>query len=167
LKSIPELVSELGGAENIIGHYYYSGQENSLVRALSQMPAPSMLLAYHMRSQGNFDGMTAWKHTMQLYVRARNAGTDSITGHSSASLYDLADLALNYPVSVPQVAPNIRYVDLANNTMWLAEASDPHFADEMGQDYLVCALIFREMGDVGPDGVNFLCIGPATSQKEN
>ena len=165
LQSIPQLVAELGGPQFITGHYYLSGVENSLTRALSQMSAPSMLVAYQMRSMGNFDGMTLWKHTMQLYIRARNAGTDGITGHNSASLYGLSELATNYPVSVPYAATNIHYVDLANGNLWLSEYSDPHYVDELGQDYLACPMIFREMGDVGPDGVTFLCIGPETAQE--
>jgi hypothetical protein len=161
LQSIPELVTELGGSQFITGHFYFSGQENALMRVLAQMSEPSMLLACHMQTFGSYDGQTAWKHAMQLIIRARNKATDPVTNRTSASHYDLYALAMNYPISVPYVAPNIRYVDLAGGNMWLAETSSPHFSDELGQDYLICPLIFNEMGDVGPDGVNFLCIGPA------
>jgi hypothetical protein len=58
------------------------------------------------------------------------------------------------------MAPNIRYVDLAGGLLWLYETNLANQTDQLGQDFFVGSMIWNEMSDVGPDGVNFLCIGP-------
>jgi hypothetical protein len=164
LQSISELATELGApaipaTESITGHFFYSGEENSIIRALSQMRSPSILVAYLDLIMGNYDGMTVWKHRLQLCVRSRNKASNG----SSISAQRLWWIAMNYPISVPEVAPNIRCVDLAGGLLWLFETNLKHQTDELGQDFFIGTMVFNEMGDVGPDGVNFLCIGPAAT----
>lgn len=161
LQSIPELATELGApaipaTESITGHYFYSGEENAIARDLAQMKSPSILVAYMDFIMGNFDGMTVWKHRLQLCIRSRNKASNG----SALSAQDLWVMAMNYPISVPEVAPNIRCVDLANHNLWLFETNLKYVSDELGQDFFVSTLVFNEMGDAGPDGVDFLCIGP-------
>jgi hypothetical protein len=156
LQSIPQLTAELGGSQFITAHYSYSGEENSLMRALGQMREPSMLIAYNDIMMGNFDGQTMWKHRVALYVRARNAKVNG----GALSAPDLLAMAVNYPITVPETAPNIRYVDLCNHNLWLFSLTEPRANDELGQDFWSLLLLFDEMGDAGPDGVNFMCIGP-------
>jgi hypothetical protein len=165
LQSIPELVTELGGpaipaTDSITGHFFYSGEDNSYIRTLSQMRSPSILVAYLDYISGNYDGQTVWKHRLNICVRSRNKASNG----SSASAQHLWWMAMNLPISVPEVAPNIRYVDLANHSLWLFETNLKHQTDELGQDFFIGTAVFNEMGDAGPDGVNFLCIGPDTIQ---
>lgn len=161
LQSIPELAAELGAptipaTDSITGHFFFSGDENSYIRALAQMSSPSILVAYLDYISGNFDGMTIWKHRMNLCIRSRNKASNG----SSTSAPRLWWMAMNLPVSVPDIAPNIRYVDLAGGLLWLFETNLKYQTDELGADFFIGTMVFNEMGDVGPDGMNFLCIGP-------
>jgi hypothetical protein len=161
LQSIPELATELGApaipaSESITGHYFFSGEENSLIRALAQMKSPSILVAYMDYISGNYDGMTVWKHRLNLCIRSRNKASNG----GSSSAQHLWWMAMNLPISVPQVAPNIRYVDLAGGFLWLFETLLKHQMDELGQDFFIGTMVWNEMGDVGPSGTDFLCIGP-------
>jgi hypothetical protein len=162
LQSIPELATELGAptipaTDSITGHFFYSGEENSLTRALAQMKSPSVMVVYLDYISGNFDGMTLWKHRLNLCVRSRNRAANG----SALSAQHLWWMAMNLPISVPEVAPNIRYVDLCGGNLWLFETNLRHQTDELGQDFFIGTMVFNEMGDAGPDGANFLCIGPA------
>ena len=156
LQSIPQLVAELGSPQAISAHYSYSGEENSLMRALAQMREPSMLAAYTDIMMGNYDGQTVFKHRVGLYVRARNAAANN----GALSAPDILNMAVNYPISVPIIAPNLRYVDLCNGNLWLYNLTEPRANDELGQYFWSLLLVFNEIGDAGPDGINFLCIGP-------
>jgi hypothetical protein len=168
LQSIPELATELGApaipaTESITGHYSYSGEENSLTRDIAQMRSPSILVAYLDYIMGNFDGMTMWKHRLTFCARSRNRAANG----SAVSAAHLWWMAMNLPISVPEVASNIRCVDLCNNGLWLFETNLKSQSDELGADFFVSTMVFNEMGDAGPDGVNFLCIGPAAKGASN
>jgi hypothetical protein len=165
LQSIPELATELGAptipaTQSITGHFSYSGEENSWIRALSQMKSPSILVSYLDYISGNFDGATIWKHRLNLCIRSRNKASNG----TATSAQHLWWMAMNLPISVPETAPNIRNVDLCNHSLWLFETNLKHQTDELGQDFYIGTMTFNEMGDAGPDGVNFLCIGPAVAQ---
>src|SRR5262252_8918010 len=144
-RSIPQLVTEVGGAQNITGHYYYSGEENSLMKTLGQMRAPTILLAYLAMLGGNFDGQTMWKHQINLYVRPRNKASDALNGRNSASAPHLYWMALNLPITVPRPADSIRYIDLVDENLMLMETpSLLHQVDELGQDFFYSTLTFVE-----------------------
>jgi hypothetical protein len=162
LQSIPQLAAELGAptippTESITGHFFYSGEENSLARVLGMMKSPSITVAYLDYIGGNFDGQTVWKHRLNMYIRPRNKASNG----GSASAQHMWWMAMNFPISVPEVAPNIRYVELVNANLQLMDLPPLlHHNDELGQDFFVSTMVFPEKGDVGPDGANFLCIGP-------
>jgi hypothetical protein len=164
LQSIPELVAELGGpaipaTDSITGHYFFSGQENALSRALAQMRSPSLMVAYLDYVGGNFNAMTVFKHRLNMFIRPRNKA--ALNGGGAASAQHLWWMAMNLPVSAPIVAANIRYVNLANGNLDLMDLPTlQHRPDESNQDFFVSTLVFPEIGDAGPDGVDFLCIGP-------
>jgi len=163
LQSILQLATELGApgipvTESITGHYFFSGEDNSYIRTLAQMKSPSILVAYLDYIMGNFDGMTVWKHRLNLCIRSRNKASNG----SAASAQRLWWMAMNLPISVPEVAPNIRYVDLAGGLLWLFETNLKYQTYELGQDFFIGTMVFNEMGDVGPSGAEFLCIGPST-----
>jgi hypothetical protein len=162
LQSIPQLATELGApiippTESITGHFYFSGEENSLIRTLGMMKSPSITVTYLDYIGGNFDGMTVWKHRLNMYLRPRNKASN---GNAASGLH-LWWMAMNLPISVPEVAPNIRYVELVNHNLQLMDTpSLIRHSDELGQDFFQSTIVFSEKGDVGPDGSNFLCIGP-------
>jgi hypothetical protein len=164
LQSIPQLASELGApdipaTESITGHYFYSGEDDSLIRALGKMRSPSILVAYLDYIGGNFDGMTVWKHRLNMYFRPRNRASNG----GSVSVQTLWWMAMNLPIAVPQIAPNIRYIELVDYNLQLMDQPPlMHQTDELGQDFFYSTLVFPEKGDVGPDGVDFLCIGPGS-----
>ena len=162
LQSIPELATELGApaipaTDSITAHYGLSGLENSFLRAMEQMRSPSILVAYLDYIMGNFDGMTVWKHRLRLCIRSRNAASNG----SAMSAQDLWVMAMNYPISVPYLAPNIRYVDLANGCIWLSETNLKDQQDELGQDFFIGTMVFNEYGDSTPTGQDFMCVGPS------
>jgi hypothetical protein len=162
LQSIPDLATELGAptipaTDSITGHFFYSGEENAYIRSLALMKSPSILLAYLDYIMGNYDGMTVWKHRMNLCIRSRNKASNG----SAATAQHIWWMAMNLPISVPQVAPNIRYVDLAGGMLWLFETNLKHQTDELGQDFFIGTMVFNEYGDAGPDGQEFLNVGPS------
>jgi hypothetical protein len=168
MQSIPDLVTELGApaipaTTSITGHYFYAGEENSLVRALAQMRMPSFLVAYLDYVGGNFDGSTVWKHRMNLYIRPRNKAAQQ----GAASAQHLWWMAMNLPVSVPTVGPNLRYTNLLPGLEIMDIPVLKHQTDELGQDFFVSTMVFSEIGDAGPDGINFECIGAGTASEEN
>ena len=165
LQSIPQLAAELGApaipaTESITGHFFFSGEDNAFNREVSQMKSPSILVSYLDYIMGNYDGMTVWKHRMNMCIRSRNKASNG----SAVSAQRLWWMAMNLPISVPQVAPNIRYVDLAGGFLWLFETNLKYQTDELGQDYFIGTMVFNEYGDSGPDGVNFLCVGTRATQ---
>jgi hypothetical protein len=163
LRSIPELVAELGGpsipaTQSITGHMFYSGEENSLERALSQMVAPSVMVAYLNVLPGNFNAETCFKHRLNVYWRTRNKATDPVTGHVSASAGHMWWMLFNLPISDPESAPNIRYVELVNANLSLMEQPPMLFQrDELGQDFFYSTMVFPEKGDVGPNQLDATC----------
>ena len=162
LQSIPQLLAELGSppvdpADAIRGHYFYAGEENSLARTLGQMNMPSMLVAYLDYLGGNFDGMTVWKHRLNMYLRPRNRAAQN----GSASAQHLWWMGMNLPIAVPIPAANIRYVELANENLQLMDTPTlKYISDELGQDFFVSTMVFPEKGDAGPNpAVDYQCGG--------
>ena len=115
------------------------------------------MIGYLDITMGNYDGQTVWKHRMLFCARTRNKASspDAMSGP------DLWTMAMNSPISVPEVASNIRSIDLANGNLWLHDANMKYQSDELGQDFFVNPMMFSEIGDCGPDNVDFLCIGPS------
>lgn len=162
LQSIPELVAELGApaipaTDSITGHFYFSGEETSLVRDLSQMLAPSIKVMYLDYIMGNYDAQTMWKHRLNIAIRSRNRAAEI----GAASAPHIWWMCMNLPVNAPMEAPNIRSIDLVNGLLWLYETNLKYQQDELGQDFLIGTMVWNEIGDAGPDGVNQLCLGPS------
>jgi hypothetical protein len=79
LRDIPALVTEVGGDVARIYPYHDSYPKNiSLVHAIHQMPAPSIMAVWQGTGPGSFGGVDVWKHQITLFLRAKpeaNAGT--------------------------------------------------------------------------------------------
>ncbi len=75
LRDIPGLVQEMNGdPERIYAYHDQYPKRSSLVHAIHQMPAPAIMAAWQGTSPGSFGGVDVWKHSVTLYLRAREAG---------------------------------------------------------------------------------------------
>lgn len=149
-RSIPALVSEMADdSSNIFGHYYLAGEENSLVRVLSQMTSPSICVAYLDLLGGNFDGSTIWKHRLEVYIRPKNSamgGVGSPSGPRASSPPHLWWLMMNSPVLGGTL--NIRQVSLMSGSLMPMETPTlVHRQDEQGLDFFVGSMVIPEYGD--------------------
>lgn len=147
--AIPEVVAEMGGitlaTANIIGHKYAYGLENSLLQSIGQMASPSVLIAYQDLLGGNFDGMTMWKHRLEVYIRPRNKATTA--GAGGASSPHLWWLMMNKTVTGQPT--NIRGIELVSGNLQLMDTPTlMHKTDELGADIFVGNMVFPEKGDV-------------------
>ncbi len=76
LRDIPDLVAEMDGDPERIFAYHDSYPANiSLTHAIHAAPAPSILVAWIGTSPGSFGGVDAWKHQVNLYLRAGDTPT--------------------------------------------------------------------------------------------
>ena len=72
LRDIPELVAEMDGdADRIYAYHDQYPKRSSLVLAIHQMPAPSIMAAWQGTVPGSFGGNDVWKHQVTLYLRSR------------------------------------------------------------------------------------------------
>jgi hypothetical protein len=72
LRDIPDLVEEMGGdPERIYAYHDQYPKKVSLTHAIHQMPAPSLMAVWQGTAPGSFGGFDVWKHSVTLYVRAR------------------------------------------------------------------------------------------------
>ena len=74
LRDVPELVDEMGGdPERIFAYHDQYPKRVSLAHAIHSMPAPSVMAAWQGTAPGSFGGFDVWKHSVTLYLRAREA----------------------------------------------------------------------------------------------
>jgi len=148
LKAIPGLAAAmtvLDANQNpivrISAFHYLLGQENQLLRAVYEMPAPSMLVAWTGDLSGNFDGSSVWKHQFTIYYRMGNAaGLASPVGYEK-----LWWLTCHEPPSgSPQ---NIRNMSLYPGLDIMDTPSGKPVPDEDGVDRFVAVLAIPEIGD--------------------
>ena len=72
LRDIPELVAEMGGDPERIYAYHDQYPKNvSLVHAIHEMPAPSIMAVWQGTQPGTFGGVDVWKHQITLFLRAK------------------------------------------------------------------------------------------------
>lgn len=147
LRSIPALVLEMGkSAENITGHRYAYGEENSLARAISEMTSPSILVAYRVMQGGNFSGSVMWKHHLEAYFRPNNAGSTGPSAVTALSAPNLWRLMMRGPILGTTL--NIRQISLmSGNLIMLDIPSLIPRQDENGADFFCAAMVFSEFGD--------------------
>ncbi len=83
LRAIPELRSEMNGDEARIAAYHYRfPDENSLVKAVHEMPAPGILVAWRGAGPGQRGGFQCYEHQLSLFLRSREQQSgDDATGY--------------------------------------------------------------------------------------
>jgi len=142
LRDIPELVDEMvGDSERIFAYHDQYPKRVSLAHAIHQMPAPSVMAVWQGTAPGSFGGFDVWKHSITLYLRAREA----YDGDPPTPYYRLFRLITK---GVPtqsgqqmlnvQVHPNCHPMDLP-----LVQRQ----TDAEGLDYFEVPITFTEIGD--------------------
>lgn len=146
-QSIPDLITQMNGnPANIIAHNYAWGAENSLNKAVTDMPAPSILVAYggFAGAGNNANGTTLWTHTIKAIVKSGNAAA----GGSVLSAADLCWLMITRPVnSGPSTIYDSQLLSGDLQPMERLPQATPDL-DEMG-DFFSLTLTLFERGDVG------------------
>ena len=164
VQSIPVVSTYFGGPAAIFAHNFLYGVENAIGKSLYEMPSPSCLISYIKFLGGNFNGMTVWKHMLELYVRPLNSASPGPDGGPPpCSTQHLLWLILNsplgivFPTDAPDGAPpagllNIRQVRLLAD---LLPMDTPNFAprqDDTLTDFFCAAITIPEYGDAGLSG---------------
>jgi hypothetical protein len=147
-QSIPALVLQMAGdPDNIIGHTYAYGAENSLLKAVYEMVTPSVLVAYLDVLGGNFDGQTIWKHRLEAYIRPNNAGmSEVISGVPVATPPHIWWLMINSTILGTTL--NIRQYSLMGGNLQIMDTpSLTHRQDEVGADLFIGTMVIPEYGD--------------------
>jgi len=140
LRDIPELVTEVGGDSARIYAYHDSYPKNiSLVHAIHNMPAPSIMVVWQGTQPGSFGGVDVWKHQITLFLRAKEEATAGtpyyrlfrlITkGVPTAQGIALLNVTIHtscYPMDLPMIQRQ---------------------TDAEGLDYFEAPLSFTEIGD--------------------
>jgi len=142
LRDIPELVAEMGGDEQRIFAYHDQYPKRvSLATAIHDMPAPGIMAAWQGTAPGGFGGFDVWKHSVTLYIRARET-FDSDPPTAYYRLFRL--ITKGVPVSAgiamlnATVHPSCYPMDLP-----LIQRQ----TDAEGLDYFEVPITFTEIGD--------------------
>ncbi len=142
LRDIPELVQEMtGDPERIYAYHDQYPKRSSLAHAIHQMPAPAVMAAWQGTTPGSFGGVDVWKHSVTLYLRAREAGDgDPPTGYYR--LFRLITKGVPASAGVEMlnatVHPSCYPMDLP-----LVQRQ----TDAEGLDYFEVPITFTEIGD--------------------
>lgn len=146
----PALVTALGGPQQIVVHYFYFGLDQSLAKAIADMPTPGILLAYTGNIGGNFSAMEVWKHLVDAYIFPPNAAmaagpvSTAPTGITPASIWRLA---MNSPID-GFGERNIREIQLCDNRLMLEARPNLTLSqDEKQSDFFVANMVWTEFGD--------------------
>lgn len=117
LQDIPELVTELGGDPARVYAYHDSYPKNiSLVHAIHNMPAPSIMAVWQGTAPGAFGGVDVWKHQITLFLRAKPEATATTAYYLlfrliTKGIPDATGIAMEnatvhpscYPMDLPQI----------------------------------------------------------------
>jgi hypothetical protein len=145
LRSIPDLVEELGGNEENIFAYHDRYPKNiSIEKAKYEQPSPSVMAVWQGTGVGNQGSFTVWKHSVSLFLRsAEDPGDDIPTGY-----YTLYRLILKgVPESGVGEQPMIYQTVHASCTPMDDVPSIQRQSDASGIDYFEITLSFTEIGD--------------------
>ena len=142
LRDVPDLVAEMGGDFERIYAYHDQYPKNvSLVHAIHQMPAPSIMAVWQGTQPGSFGGVDVWKHQVTLFLRAK----ETFAGDPPTAYYRLFRL-------ITKGIPTSAGVEMINATVHTScyPMDLPLIqrqTDAEGLDYFEVPLSFTEMGD--------------------
>ena len=140
LRDIPALVTEVGGDPARVYPYHDSYPKNiSLVHAIHNMPAPSIMAVWQGTGPGSFGNVDVWKHQITLFLRAKpeaNAGT---------AYYRLFRLITKGIPAAAGIAMENATVHPSCHAMDLPQIQRQTDAEAL--DYFEVPLSFTEIGD--------------------
>ncbi len=142
LRDIPELVAEMNGDPAAIYAYHDQYPKRvSLAHAIHSAPAPSIMAAWQGSAPGAFGGVDVWKHSVTLYLRARET-EDADPPSAYYRLFRLiakgVPASRGIPMSVVTVHPNCYPMDLP-----IIQRQ----TDAEALDYFEVQVTFTEIGD--------------------
>jgi len=140
LRDIPELVTEMGGDPARIYPYHDSYPKNiSLVHAIHNMPAPSIMAVWQGTQPGAFGGVDVWKHQVTLFLRAKEEAT---VGTAYYRLFRLITKGVPTGTGVVMLNATVHPSCYPMDIPMIQRQSDAE-----GLDYFEVPLSFTEMGD--------------------
>ena len=141
LRDIPEIVCELDGDSGRIRAYRDQyPKQSSLSLSISEMPVPSVLVAWQGGGPGMLDGAQVWKHRLAVYQRPRAVMDDDPP--SATRLWHL--FVNGVPASTGQ---KLLYSTVHPDCYPMDLPSCDRARDEQGLDYFVVNVSFTEIGD--------------------
>lgn len=147
IASIPSFAAAMtfqtpsGPLVRITAFHYFDGSEETLVKAVDELPSPSTLVAWEGTRGGNFDGSTIWKHRWGVYMRMQNAaGVASPMGYERLWWTLCNALPAGSPV-------NLRYMELYPGLTLMDTPSVEHLVDSNGVDFFKASFVIPEIGD--------------------
>ena len=142
LREIEDLVLEMeGDPERIYAYHDQYPKRSSLVHAIHQMPAPSIMAVWQGTGPGSFGGMDVWKHQVTLYLRAR----ETFDGDPPTAYYRLFRLITKGVPASADVAMLNATVHPSCYPMDLPTIQRQ--TDAEGLDYFEVPITFTEIGD--------------------
>ncbi len=142
LRDVPDLVAEMNGDFERIYAYHDQYPKNvSLVHAIHQMPAPSVMAVWQGTQPGLFGGVDVWKHQVTLFLRAR----ETLSGDPPSAYYRLFRL-------ITKGIPAAQGIAMLNVTVHpscypMDLPMVQRQTDAEGLDYFEVLLSFTEQGD--------------------
>lgn len=142
LRDVPDLVAEMSGDPARIYAYHDQYPKNvSLVHAIHQMPAPSIMAVWQGTQPGSFSGVDVWKHQVTLFLRAK----ETFARDPPSAYYRLFRL-------ITKGIPTAAGVEMLNATVHAScypmdLPSIQRQTDAEGLDYFEVQLSFTEIGD--------------------
>ncbi len=142
LRAIPELVAEMDGdAGRIYAYHDLYPKRVSLPFAIYEMPVPAILVAWQGTAPGTFGGNEVWKHSLSLYLRAREV----FEADPPSAYYKLFGLIVNgVPAGSGQ---KLLYTTVHDGCYPMDTPSIHRATDEQGTDYFEVTVSFTEIGD--------------------
>lgn len=133
-------------SNNISAYHWIPGISRNLTQALNEMMPPSILVYHSGLMGGNFDGMTLWKHHIEIYIRGANQAPAQALGQPITATEDIPYLMFNQPVNGGTL--HIRDTSIMPGQLLLMDMpSFMHMSDLEGQDFFVAKCVIPEIGD--------------------
>lgn len=142
LREIEDLVVEVGGdPERIFAYHDQYPKRASIAAAITDMPAPGIMVAWQGTGPGAMGGFEVWKHHITLYLRAR----ETFDGHAPTAYYRLFRLiTMGVP---PSSGAAMIYTAVHPNCYPMDLPAMQRTQDVEGLDYFEIPMSFTEVGN--------------------